>query len=47
MELLYEAKRVVAVAWAWAGLSKNACATAVTVVRTGWSVANVGIEKLC
>ena len=47
MELLYEAKRVVAVARAWASLSKNACATAVTVVRTGGSVASIGIEELC
>ena len=46
MELLYEAKRTVAVAWARAGLSENAFMAAVAMIRTAWSITNVGIEKL-
>ena len=47
MELLYEAKRAVAVTWARAGLSKNAFVATVAMIRTAWSITDVGIEKLC
>ena len=47
MELLYEAKRAVAVTWARAGLAENTFVTAVAVIGTAWSIVNIGIEELC
>ena len=46
MELLYEAKRTVAMTWARASLSENTFVATVAEIGTVWSVTNVGIEKL-
>ena len=46
VELLYEAERIVAVAWTRASLSENTFVTAVAVIRAAWPIANKGIEEL-